>query len=152
MFVIKEYNEKDSAAFAQLNREWIEKYFEIEPQDELVFADPKAEILDKGGRIFYLYLDSVVVGTVSLIKESDSVFEVAKMAITESIKGKGGGNLLLEHLISEAKKMGISKLELTGNTKLEASIHLYKKFGFREIPLKNMPFKRGNIKMELVLK
>ncbi len=64
---IRDFNEEDFSAFERLNTEWIEKYFEVEENDREIFSNNKAYIIDKGGRIFYAYLDEVVVGTVSII-------------------------------------------------------------------------------------
>lgn len=149
--MITDFNVKDANAFEQLNTEWITKYFELEPNDIKAFQNPKENIIDKGGRIFYLYQGETVVGTVSLVKVNDEIFELSKMAVTEKCTGQGAGNLLLQYAISEAKKMNIRKLFLIGNRKLKPSIHLYQKFGFHEVPLGNQTYKRGDIKMELDL-
>ncbi len=149
--IIKDFNEEDGAAFEHLNTEWIEKYFEVEDNDRKLFLNPKAEILDKGGRIFFAYLNEELVGTASLIPNAKDIFELGKMAVTEKAKGLGVGKALLKQSIETAKKLGIKKIFLIGNTRLETSIHLYRKFGFREIPLGSQTYKRGNIKMELDL-
>jgi hypothetical protein len=52
--------------FENLNREWIEKYFEIEPHDLKVFATPEREVLEKGGEILFAELDGQIVGTGAL--------------------------------------------------------------------------------------
>ena len=48
------YREELRAAFEQLNREWIEQYFELEEADRKVFSDPEARILGHGGQIFFV--------------------------------------------------------------------------------------------------
>ena len=74
------------------------------------------------------------------------------MAIIPEERGKGYGNLAMRFLIEFSKNKNWSKLILYSNTKLKNSIHLYKKFGFKEIPLEeNLIYSRGNIKMELSL-
>ena len=74
------------------------------------------------------------------------------MAITPDERGNGYGNISMEFIIQFAKNKKWSKLILYSNTKLKNSIHLYKKYGFKEIPLeKNLIYSRGNIKMELIL-
>lgn len=132
-----------------LNVEWLTKYFTVEPHDEVVLSDPQTHILDKGGRIFFAVLDGQVVGTVSLIRESDERFELSKMAVTETIQGKGIGKALLEHAIQEAKKMGVVYLFLLSNTKLTPALTLYRNFGFEEVPLGSSVYVRADIKMEL---
>lgn len=36
-------------AFGQLNREWLEKFFRVEPIDEEMLSDPQSTIIDPGG-------------------------------------------------------------------------------------------------------
>lgn len=150
-FRITDYNEKDKDAFERLNTEWISRYFELEENDLKAFRNPREEIIDRGGRIFYLYRNGEVIGTVSLVFYTDQMYELSKMAVTEKAKGLGAGNLLLQYAIDAARKKGIKKLFLIGNRKLEPSIHLYRKYGFYEVPLGNQSYKRGDIKMELDL-
>jgi N-acetylglutamate synthase-like GNAT family acetyltransferase len=149
MITIVSYTENYKEAIKILNYEWLEKYFEIEPNDIVQLSNPQVEILDKGGKIYFALNDADVVGTVSLLKVSNEEFELAKMAVTEKYKSAGIGKLLMEHCIAEAKKLNAKKLTLVSNTKLEAAIHLYRKYGFVEIELPtDMHYKRGNIMME----
>lgn len=134
-----------------LNYEWLEKYFKLEPTDILSLSNPKAEIIDKGGFIFYAKLNNEIVGTASLLKKSNPIFEIGKMAVSEKAQGFKIGTLLLEHCINFAKQKKISTLILYSNTKLETAIHLYRKYGFQEIELEKGLYERANIKMELKL-
>ena len=54
-------------------------------------------------------------------------------------------------VLSRARKIGAKRLYLEGNTKLEASIHLYRKLGFHEISLEGSTYDRCDIIMELKL-
>lgn len=122
----------------------------VEPFDEQQLSNPETEILDKGGKIFFAKDGDRIVGTASLLKEHD-IYELAKMAVTEDYKGKGIGNLLMEHCIAEAKKLGTKKLMLISNRSLTPALTMYEKYGFKEVPIEEeMPYERGNIKMELV--
>lgn len=134
-----------------LNYEWLEKYFKLEPTDILSLSNPKAEIIDKGGFIFYAKLNNEIVGTASLLKKNDLIFEIGKMAVSEKAQGFKIGTLLLEHCINFAKQKKISTLILYSNTKLETAIHLYRKYGFLEIELEKGLYERADIKMELKL-
>lgn len=136
--------------FKNLNIEWLQKYFVVEPFDEQQLSNPETEILDKGGKIFFVKDGDRIVGTASLLKDHD-IYELAKMAVTEDYKGKGIGNLLMEHCIAEAKKLGTKKLMLISNRSLTPALTMYEKYGFKEVPIEEeMPYERGNIKMELV--
>ncbi len=131
-----------------LNYEWLEKYFTVEPSDVTALSNPKKEIIDKGGFIFYAKLQDEIVGTASLLKKSDGVFEIGKMAVSEKAQGHKVGTLLLEHCLTFAQQKQIKTLILYSNTQLEAALHLYRKYGFTEVPLEPELYERANIKME----
>jgi ribosomal protein S18 acetylase RimI-like enzyme len=151
MIEIIEFSSENRSFIKDLNYEWLQKYFAIEPSDEKQLSDPEKEIIDKGGYIFYAEIEGKIAGTVSLLKQQEVVYELGKMATTESSRGKGIGNALIQHCIHFAKGLNAKKLILYSNTKLQAAIHLYKKYGFEEVPLENSHYKRSDIKMEKLL-
>lgn len=134
-----------------LNYEWLQKYFTIEKGDDLSLTNPRQEIIEKGGYIFYAKVNGEIVGTVSLLRKTDTVFELSKMAVAEKTRGLGIGKLLIGHCINFARVNNISKLILYSNTKLEPAIHLYRKYGFFETPLEPGRYERANIKMEKLI-
>ena len=134
-----------------LNIAWLTKYFKVEEKDKITLSNPQEEIIDKGGMIFYAKYNDEIIGTVSLLKVDDSTFELSKMAVSDTAQGLGIGNKLLEHCIDIAKKNEIKKLFLYSNTTLLPAIHLYKKFGFAEIPLEAGVYQRADIKMEKII-
>lgn len=131
-----------------LNVEWLEKYFYVEPYDVIQLSNPQTEIIDKGGFIYYARWNNEIVGTASLPKHDNEVYELGKMAVSPAAQGHFIGNALIEHCFNMAKQKGIKKLILYSNTRLEAAIHLYKKYGFEEIYLEEGRYQRSNIKME----
>ena len=148
----RKYSNKDAFIFRSLNLEWLETHFFVEPIDELILNNPKSKILDPGGHIIMVELNSKVIGTFTFIKIEDSVFEFSKMTINSIYRGQGYGNSIMKYAISFAKKNEWKKIVLYSNTKLENSIHLYYKYGFLEVEMEsNVVYSRGNIKMELNL-
>jgi len=148
---IIEYNKTFREDFKNLNLEWLEKYFEIEPIDHILLSDPEKNIINKGGFIFLARYDNIIAGTVALLKIDEDTFELGKMAVTEKLQGKGIGKALLTHCINTLKSLKKEKMILYSNTILTTAIELYKKFGFTEVELDNSEYKRSNIKMELKL-
>lgn len=142
------YRNELASRFKDLNIAWLEKYFYVEPHDVAVLADPEEYIVNKGGYIFFAQYGEEIVGTFALLKQEDGVYELGKMAVSEQYQGKSIGNKLLQHCLEEAKRLGASKVVLFSNTMLGPAIHLYKKYGFREVPLGDSEYKRSNIKME----
>ena len=132
-----------------LNYEWLQKYFCVEPGDVEQLSDPQRYIIDKGGYIYFAKYKEEVIATFSLMKTGNNEFELAKMAVTEKYKGHGIGQILLEHCLAEAVKLNATKLSLFSNTKLQSAIHLYKKYGFIEVPLPvDVHYERADIMME----
>ena len=147
-------SERYKADFIRLNRQWIETYFRLEESDLNTFAHIDTYIIGNGGQIFLAIDDSTgeVVGCCALIShpEKDS-YELAKMAVSPHIQGQHIGYQLGSALIEYAQKLGVKRIYLEGNTKLEASIYLYRKLGFKEIPLEGNAYDRCDIIMELIL-
>ena len=147
------YHKQHALAFKDLNIEWLETYFYVEPYDLEVLSNPDTYIIDKGGHIFFSMENDKVTGTVALMKMEENVYELTKMAVDKTIRGKGIGQILMKHCIDFAIENKFDKLVLYSNTKLENAIYIYKKWGFREIPLESTSsYERANIKMELLLR
>lgn len=146
--IIIPFSDTSSDAIKTLNLEWLTKYFKVEPKDEMVLSNPKSEIIDKGGFIFYAQYKGSIVGTVSLLKIDEVTFELSKMAVSSSVQGIGIGKQMLEHCFEFSKHNNINKLILYSNRSLQSAIHLYTKYGFKEIPLESGIYERADIKME----
>ncbi|MGR8946491.1 MAG: GNAT family N-acetyltransferase [Gammaproteobacteria bacterium] len=138
-------------AFRALNVAWIEQYWEMEAADYKSLDSPVENILDKGGFIFIALYNNEPVGTCALIKMNDGGFELAKMAVAESIRGMGIGFKLGERVIEQARQLKAGRVFLESNTILRPAIQLYRKLGFSEIEGEDSPYDRCNIQMELRL-
>nr|WP_299032828.1 GNAT family N-acetyltransferase [uncultured Tenacibaculum sp.] len=151
---IIDYKEEYASSFYNLNIEWLQTFFYIEPYDKEVLGNPHKYIIDKGGHIFFAKLNNEIVGTVALMPMSEAnVYELTKMAVSPKHRGYKIGQKLMQHCIDFAKEKQFDKLVLYSNTKLENAIYIYRKFGFLEIPVeKDCPYERCNIKMELKTK
>lgn len=146
------FSEELSIHFTNLNKAWLEKYFSVEPIDVEMLGNPKKFFIDKGGYIFFAKINNDVAGTFAMIKGTGSEYELSKMAVSEKYQGMKIGNRLMEFCISKARELKATKIVLYSNTMLEPAIHLYKKYGFKEVPIGRSDYKRSNIKMELVIK
>ncbi len=151
---IVEYQPEYKSAFYDLNRKWIELYWELEPHDIEVLENPEKHILEKGGHIFVALYNGFPVGVCALCpmpEESVYDFELAKLAVNNSIQRKGIGHRLCDAVISKARELGGEKLFLESNTRLKPAIALYRKLGFKELPEYHPAYARGDIQMELSL-
>ncbi|MBK7009767.1 MAG: GNAT family N-acetyltransferase [Saprospiraceae bacterium] len=145
---IIEFSEELSEPIKTLNYEWLEKYFRLEEGDIASLSNPQKYIIDKGGHIYYAKLNGEIVGTASLLKKSETVYELGKMAVSDKGQGQGIGTILLEHCLNISQQKQIQTIILYSNTKLQSAIHLYRKYGFKEIELESGLYERANIKME----
>lgn len=145
------YAQAHGAAFRHLNEAWITKYFRMEEADFRSLDDPEGYILQKGGYILMAQYEGEIVGACALIRIDQRTFEMAKMAVDDKAKGKGIGYALGKACIDKAKQLGIKKIELLSNTILTPAISLYRKLGFKEVPLPPTDYERANIKMEIAL-
>lgn len=143
------YQPKLQSWFEKLNRDWIEKYFVMEPVDEEVVKDPEGHIINDGGEILFASLYGEIVGTVALKKISDQVFELCKMAVDETVRGKHIGLLLGEAALNKAKELGATQVILYSQTIFNngIAINLYNRLGFKEVMLEKGGYERCNIKM-----
>ncbi|HVI47721.1 MAG TPA: bifunctional helix-turn-helix transcriptional regulator/GNAT family N-acetyltransferase [Chitinophaga sp.] len=149
---IVDYQPKYHHDFRNLNVEWITRLFTMEASDYKALDHPKEHILSKGGYILMALYDGEPVGTCALIKMDDHSYELAKMAVTERVRGKGIGYLLGKAIIDKAKGLGAKRLYLGSNTVLKPAISLYHKLGFKKIKGEPSPYARANVHMELWLK
>lgn len=151
---IVEYSPAFKKHFKALNYEWLEKYFQIEKEDEKILANPNAKIIKTGGAIFFACLDDKVVGTCALIKHRNDIYEIAKMAVTAKFQGRGIGRKLLQAVLTRAKKLGLTEIFLLTNERLESANHLYKKTGFQitdQNPFSAARYERSTYVMRLNL-
>ncbi|MCX6292288.1 MAG: GNAT family N-acetyltransferase [Bacteroidetes bacterium] len=138
--------------FKSLNHEWLNKYFFVTKEDDLILDYPEKIIRD-GGCVLFVKMDSEIVGTCALMKEEGDEYSVAKMAVTEKAQGKKIGRVLMQAIIDEARRMGAKFISLDTAKQLEAAIALYKKFGFVQTTAEGFhsKFGRRTFRMELIL-
>jgi GNAT superfamily N-acetyltransferase len=140
------------ADFERLNREWIERYFAVEEEDRKVFDDPESRIVGPGGQVFFLLDEDGVQGTCAVIRHDAGTLELAKMAVSSAARGRGYGDCLVEAAIAFARSAGARTLMLVSNTRLGPALTLYRKHGFRDVPLDPANgYSRADIQLELSL-
>ena len=149
--IIVDYAPKYAAAFRDLNYAWINQYFEVEVTDIAQLDNAEETILWPGGAIFIALVSGLPVGACALERLATGRYELSKMAVDPSAQGKGIGYLLGEAVIRRARQLGGETLELESNTILAPAIHLYRKLGFKQIPVGDSPYSRCNIRMTMDL-
>jgi putative acetyltransferase len=145
------YESKYAADFKKVNLEWLDKYGLTEEGDLLMLDHPEREILGTGGVIYLAKVGELIVGSAALINDGKGIFELAKMAVTDSFKGKGISKLLIEKCLEKAKELEAKKIYLQSNSQLSTALALYKKYGFKEVPVVNSHYSTADVMMEKIL-
>jgi GNAT superfamily N-acetyltransferase len=151
---IVEYQPRYARYFRDLNYEWLEEYFEVEPYDRIVLNDPQKQIIKLGGYVFFALADAEVVGTCALLKHTERKYELAKMGVTERFRGRGVSHLLTQAAIDKARALGAETLVLATSRLLPTANHLYQSMGFQYADLSvigPLPYKRETIVMAIEL-
>ena len=145
------YGSEHRADFKQLNLEWLDHFNLTESHDLMILDDPEGEVIDKGGYIFMAEAGGKIVGSAGLMKEHEGVYELIKMAVTESYRGRGIARLLIERCLYQAREIGAQKVTLFSNHQLQTAISLYSKYGFQHTAVVNAPMETADVRMELIL-
>lgn len=146
------YNPKYISHFRDLNIAWLEKYFHVEPKDKELLENCEKSIINKGGYIFFAEYKNEIVGCFSLIKLTDYIYELGKMAVDTSYQGLKIGQEMMTFALDFAKENKWDKLVLYSSSKLPTALHIYIKYGFEHVELeKDLPYVRSDVKMELQL-
>ncbi|MGB7200655.1 MAG: GNAT family N-acetyltransferase [Pyrinomonadaceae bacterium] len=149
---VVEFSDEWAADFAQLNYEWIEKFFSVERHDREILDNPQKYVIEPGGQIFMAVCDGEAVGTVALITAGDGVFELTKMAVSPEFQGRGIANHLMTACIDHARAARVRNIFLESHQSLQPALALYRKFGFIETPTDpNSEYARADIRMELAI-
>jgi N-acetylglutamate synthase-like GNAT family acetyltransferase len=149
--IVREFQPADANAFFELNREWIQRHFWLEPADLEVLWQPQTAILDQGGRILIAERNGVCVGCCALIAMGPGEYELAKMAVTPTERRHGIGRRLMARAIALAESIGATRLYLESNATLPGAIALYESMGFRHLPKERIEpshYARADVFME----
>lgn len=72
-------------------------------------------------------------GCAALRKYSETEIEVKRVFVREPYRGRNIGGRMLAHLIERAQEMGYKHMLLETGAFLDASVRLYKRYGFEQI-------------------
>ena len=145
---IVEFEPRHAPAFKVLNEAWIGKDFALEPKDREVLDDPQGQIIARGGRIFIALQDGEAIGCVALIRMADGGYEVAKMTVSERLRGAGLGRKLMARCIEAGAEDGVPRLYLETNSRLTPALSLYRATGFKALAPTETPYARADVFME----
>ena len=148
------YEPRYQPDFKRLNIAWISQYFTVEPHDIEQLDQPDVYVLPNDGQIFLAKQGDEIVGCVAMVNtgaagESTPGFELAKMAVSPTVQGRGIGKRLCEAAIDYARQLGVKTIWLESNRVLTPALTMYERVGFREVPSIPTPYARADIRMEM---
>jgi N-acetylglutamate synthase-like GNAT family acetyltransferase len=88
------------------------------------------------------------VGCAALLKMPDGGYEVAKMTVSETLRGTGMGRLLMERCIEAGAEDGVPRLYLETNSGLAPALALYRATGFKDLAPTETDYVRADVFME----
>lgn len=145
------YDPKYKEDFLALNRAWISQMFVLEAEDirEMEHIEP---YLAQGGQIFFALEEGTdrVMACCMIAPREDGDWEIMKFAARGMYTGTGAGSACLNACLDYARKLQLPKVLIVSNRRCEQAVHLYRKYGFQEIPVdrEKFPFDRADIAFE----
>jgi len=143
------YDKKYHQDFKKMNLDYLDKYNLTESHDMIILDNPEEYVLGRGGFLWLAKTGEEIVGTVGIMPEGHGIFELIKMCVAESWRGRGISKLLLETCLQKVKALGGEKLILFSNHQLKTALKLYEKYGFKNVEVTDSPFATADVKMEL---
>lgn len=149
---IVEYHEKYKKDFIRLNTEWVEKYFTMEDADREILEHVD-DLLKSGAMIFFALEEEEVLAVCMAMPLGGNVWEICKLAAAGQYTGTGAGSAVFKKCMDYAVEHGAEKLTLISNRRLQPALHIYRKFGFREVELEKdyWGYERADIQFEYLV-
>lgn len=127
-----------------------QKYLDIQHYDEeLEHLDIKYGL--PNGRLYVAFYHGELAGCIGLRKIDEQNCEMKRLYVRPAFRGKHIGNKLVQQIIKDAKEIGYSHILLDTLPFLKSALHLYKGYGFYEIPSYNNSPMNTSIYMKLDL-
>ena len=87
------------------------------------------------GREYNVLMENgTVVGGIGIAEFRGDCCELQKLYLSEAVKGRGLGYEMIRFIEARARALGYRSIYLETHTNLAAAIHVYERFGYREIP------------------
>jgi len=124
---VTEYSEKIFETLNDLLPQLLETVLPITAEDL------KKIIQSESSHLLMAELDGHYIGSLTLttVKIPTGIKAwIEDVVVSEKIRGKGVGSLLIKHAVSMARSFGAQTIDLTSRPSREAANALYKKLGF----------------------
>ena len=145
---IIQFEEKYRQDFIDFNTDWIVSNFgSLEEHDIETFEKIDKEIT-AGAMIFFAVENEIALATCMAKPMKEKTWEICKLGSNKKVPHKGAGSAVFEAAMNWALNHGAEKLFILSNSQLKPALHIYRKYGFKEIKLDNYEYVRGDIAFE----
>lgn len=148
---IVEYDSRYKNSFIKFNTDWIVDNFGCLEKEDIETFEKIDEELENGAMIYFAIENDVPLATCMAKPISEEAWEICKLASNKHRDHKGCGSAVFGAAMQWAIKHGAKKLFLLSNRKLKPAIHIYEKYGFKEIKLNDYEYVRGDIAFEQII-
>lgn len=142
------FEERYRQDFINFNTNWIISNFGfLEEYDKKAFEKIDEE-MEAGAMIFFSVENDIALATCMAMPLKGTTWEICKLGSNKNIPHKGAGSAVFKEAMKWALNHGAERLFILSNSTLKPALHIYKKYGFKEIKLDNYEYIRGDIAFE----
>lgn len=142
------FEEKYRQDFIDFNTDWIVSNFGFLEKHDIETFEHIDEKIKAGAMIFFAVENDIALATCMAVPMDKTTWELCKLGSNKKFPHKGAGTAVFKAAMDWALNHGAEKLFIISNSQLKPALHIYKKFGFKEIKLENYEYKRGDIAFE----
>ncbi len=144
------FTEKYRQDFIDINTDWIVSNFGSLEEHDIEAFKKIDEQMQAGAMIFFAIENDTVLATCMAMPMEGTTWEICKLGANKNVPHKGAGSAVFEASMKWAINHGAERLFIVTNTKLKPALHIYEKYGFKEIKLTDYRYTRGNIALEYI--
>lgn len=145
---IIQFEEKYRQDFIDFNTDWIMSNFGSLEEHDIETFEKIDEEIKAGAMIFFAVENEIALATCMAKPMEEKTWEICKLGSNKKVPHKGAGSAVFEAAMNWALNHGAEKLFILSNSQLKPALHIYRKYGFKEIKLDNYEYVRGDIAFE----
>lgn len=145
---IIQFEEKYRQDFIDFNTDWIVSNFGSLEEHDIETFEKIDEEIKADAMIFFAVENEIALATCMAKPMEEKTWEICKLGSNKKVPHKGAGSAVFEAAMNWALNHGAEKLFILSNSQLKPALHIYRKYGFKEIKLDNYEYVRGDIAFE----
>ena len=144
------FQEKYRQAFIDFNTDWIVSNFGFLEKHDIETFEQIDEEMQKGAMIFFAVENEIPLACCMSMPLDNGTWEICKLGSNKEYPHKGAGSMVFQAAMAWAMEHKAKRLFILSNSRLKPAIHIYRKFGFKEISLDDYEYVRGDIAFEYI--